>query len=91
MKGSTKYQMLKVDFDLALRDIGLRNEIINKSAILIADLMFAYMSKDDDFPHDFEIDAFEKGLYFLQEHYKDGSYSLKMFENALGKLHNKTN
>ena len=53
---------------------------------IIADLMFAFINKDEDFPHDFEIKAFEEAFRFLQEHYNDDKYNLKMFESHLNKM-----
>lgn len=59
---------------------------MDKSSKIIADLMFAFINKDEDFPHSFETEAFEQGLLFLQEHYLDKKYNLKMFEKHLTKM-----
>lgn len=53
---------------------------------IIADLLFAYINKDEDFPHDFEIDAFEEALRFLQNYSFYGNYNLKIFENYLNDM-----
>jgi hypothetical protein len=57
-----------------------------KAQELIADLMFAYINKDEDLPHAFEIEAMEECLLYLQEHYESNKYSLKMFENHLNEM-----
>lgn len=67
-------------------DAGDEN-INDKKAEVIADLFFAYMGKDEDFPHQFEIKALEESLYYLQEHYKGNRYNLKMFEEYIKGLH----
>ena len=60
---------------------------IEQIAGLIADLMFAYMNKDNDLPHDFELLAFEAGLCFLKEHYTDNKYNLEVFEKELIRIY----
>lgn len=63
---------------------------LDKSAKIIADLMFAFINKDEDFPHGFEVKAFEEGLLFLQEHYSENKYNLKVFETHLNKMNELT-
>jgi hypothetical protein len=61
----------------------MNNERASK---IIADLMFAYVNKDEDIPHSFEIEAFEEGLCFLQEHYMGEKFNVRWFEDRLNKL-----
>lgn len=60
-----------------------------KASKIIAELMFAYINKDEDIPHSFEIKAFEKGLYYLQENYMDNKHSIGWFEDRLNELEEK--
>lgn len=52
----------------------------------IAELMFAFINKDENFPHSFEIEAFEEALYFLQQHYERKKFNLRMFEDHLNEM-----
>jgi hypothetical protein len=57
-----------------------------KALQIIADLFFAYMGKDEEFPHQFEIKALEEALYYLDEHYEGNEYNLRRFEDFINKL-----
>lgn len=59
---------------------------LEDAAKIMADLMFAYINKDIDCPHDFEVKAFEEAVYFLQEFYTDNIYTVGMFEEALNQI-----
>lgn len=58
----------------------------NKSSNIIAELMFAFINKDEDFPHSFEIEAFEEALIYLQEHYQGEKFNLRVFEDHLNEM-----
>lgn len=47
---------------------------------LIADLVFAYVNCDLDFPHDFEINTIIKACDYLLEEYNSGYYETKFYE-----------
>lgn len=86
VKQAEKYHHLKSEYEFKQSVIDEKHRLqeqLEKGAIKVADLMFAYINKDEDFPHDFEIRAFEEGLYFLQEYYIDGKYNLRRFESYL--------
>ncbi|MNW49053.1 hypothetical protein D3C74_264550 [compost metagenome] len=53
------------------------------TANLIADLLFAFINKDADCPHDFEIKAFEDALNVLCKHYDRIKFNPKLFEDHL--------
>ncbi|WP_411552215.1 hypothetical protein [Paenibacillus lautus] len=53
---------------------------------LIADLLFAYINKDEIHPHDFEIQAFEHALIYLRENYQSSKYDPKLFEDQLERM-----
>jgi hypothetical protein len=57
----------------------------DKSTDIIADLLFAYINKDSDCPHDFEIKAFEDAIYYLRSD-QSSKYSLDLFENHLKQM-----
>lgn len=60
---------------------------LKEASNIMADLMFAYVNKDGDSPHQFEIEAMEHGLYFLQEFYNDGKYTTKFFEEIINRMY----
>lgn len=60
-----------------------------KTAKIIADLFFAYINKDEEKPHDFELQALEEALYYLQEHYHGDKYNIRGFEDILNEIHDK--
>lgn len=57
-----------------------------EAARLLGDLMFAYINKDEDFPHDFEVKAFEEALCFLKEHYLNDKYNMTIFDSHLASM-----
>lgn len=46
---------------------------------MIADLMFAYVNKDEDAPHDFEIEAVNRAVELLKREYKGEKYTQEFF------------
>ncbi len=50
---------------------------------LLAELLFAYKNKDENMPHNFEIDAVISACEFLLEHYKGNKYSKDFFKSVL--------
>jgi hypothetical protein len=52
---------------------------------LIADLLFSYINKDAECPHDFEVKALEDAISYIQEH-GQSKYSLELFENHLKQM-----
>lgn len=55
-------------------------------ANLIADLLFAFINKDENHPHDFEIKAFENALNSLCKHYDQIKYNPRLFEDHLERM-----
>ncbi|PLS19542.1 hypothetical protein CVD28_03750 [Bacillus sp. M6-12] len=49
---------------------------------LVADLLFAYVNKDEDFPHPFETEAVEKAVSYLQMEYKGTMYNQEFFNRC---------
>ncbi|MBL4952076.1 hypothetical protein JK635_07615 [Neobacillus sp. YIM B02564] len=62
----------------------------HKAAILLADLLFAYINKDEDFPHDFEVKAVENAVDFLEKHYTENKYNLKLFKDTINRIRSKS-
>jgi hypothetical protein len=48
----------------------------------MADLLFAYMNKDEDFPHSFEVEAVSKAADILMKEYKGNQYSKEFFQKS---------
>lgn len=69
-----------------LSSIFMPTERMQEATNIIADLMFSYVNKDEDFPHQFEIDAMRDGLEFLKKYYMGGKYTTKFFERLVDKL-----
>ena len=57
-----------------------------KCAEVMAELLFAYVNKDEDFPHQFEIEAVENAVSFLKENYKGKKFTDEWFQNRLDEL-----
>lgn len=55
-------------------------------ADVIAELLFAYVNKDEDIPHTFEIHAVEEAVMFLKEHYQGEKYTQEWFQKRLMEL-----
>lgn len=53
---------------------------------LIADLLFAYINKDENHPHDFEIKAFEDAITVLRPHFEHINYHPKLFVDHLERM-----
>lgn len=68
--------------DLDIKLVDRNNKLNNLDAELLADMVFAYINKDDEMPHDFEIVTINKACNFLLENYKGNKYSKQFFENA---------
>lgn len=54
-----------------------------KCADVLADMLFAYINKDEVIPHDFEITAIENAVEYLNKHYKGTKFSKKWFTEFL--------
>ncbi len=74
------------ELGIAQKKIDEQEKTINKSASVMAELMFAFMGKDEDFPHSFEINVFEEALLYLQEHYMGEKFNLSSFEDHLNQM-----
>lgn len=61
-----------------------------KTTNLLADLLFAYVNKDEDLPHQFEIDAVEQAVKHLNKNYKGNKYSSEFFNGVLDEIKEKT-
>lgn len=69
-----------------MSNISLDKEHVNQ---IIYDLAFAYINKDEDFPHDFEVKALENTHKYAKEH---GDEKLvKFIEIILNEIKNKLN
>lgn len=55
-------------------------------AQVIAELMFAYMNKDADQPHQFEIDAFKRGLAVLEKSEEIDPDLLKRYQEIASRM-----
>lgn len=53
---------------------------------ILADLLFAYLNKDETFPHEFEILAVEKAINYLKDSNKKIKYNINGFEKYLEKM-----
>lgn len=54
-----------------------------RCAEIVADLLFAYVNKDEGFPHAFEVRAVEQAVEFLKKHYKGEKFTNEWFERRL--------
>lgn len=57
-----------------------------KTIEALANLLFAYANKDEDFPHAFEVKAVEEAVNILKTEYKGDRYSLAFFEGILKRI-----
>jgi hypothetical protein len=57
---------------------------MNKTLLLclLSDLLFAYVNKDEDNPHDFEINAVNQAVDVLLKEYPGTKYSKKFFQDC---------
>lgn len=60
-------------------------ELIN----LLADLLFAYVNKDSDDPHDFEIEAVSETCKTLLREYSGGKYTDHFLSSVLKRYDDK--
>lgn len=81
-KGETLH--ITPDFILELMDEAAAEK--ERSTNLIADLLFAFINKDEDCPHDFEIKAFEDALAVLRPHFDQNKYHPKLFVDHLERM-----
>lgn len=58
-------------------------------ADIVAELLFAYVNKDEDIPHTFEIHAVEDAVKFLKENYQGEKYTHEWFQKRLIELKEK--
>lgn len=58
---------------------------------ILADLLFAYVNKDEDLPHDFELDAVKKTVNYLLKNYQGSKYSDEFFRGTLEDIEDKRN
>lgn len=59
----------------------------NEEAInLLADLLFSYINKEEDNPHDFEVSAVNETADYLKEHYRGTKYNEAFFERCKTKI-----
>jgi hypothetical protein len=82
----SKGETLRITPDFVLE---LMDEVVaekERASNLIADLLFAFINKDADCPHDFEIKAFEEAILYLQEHDQSSKYSPDLFRNHLKRM-----
>jgi|GEM_PF-6973762 len=58
------------------------------STKLIADLLFAYINKDEHHPHDFEVTAFENAVAYLRPYFEPPhfEYHPKLFVDHLERM-----
>lgn len=54
-----------------------------KPGDIISDLLFAFINKDADCPHDFEVKAFEDAVTYLRDHDQLRKYNSELFEGYL--------
>lgn len=76
---------IKIPCDHAIYLINLidRLQKVNQTYCeVLADLLFAYVNKDDDFPHDFEVDAVKNAVQYLLENYQGDTYTKDFFMRA---------
>lgn len=68
-------------YNEALRSLEdkLKNEILINA---LADMLFAYTNKDEDFPHDFEIKTINETIATLKMEYKGSKYTEAFFEKV---------
>lgn len=57
--------------------------------VIIADLLRAYIAKDEDFPHLFEIKAVENAIFYLKER-GDESNNIEKFEAYVKEMRKKS-
>jgi hypothetical protein len=74
---------IKAQKDWLIKQLEAEKE---RASNLIADLLFAFINKDADCPHDFEIKAFEETILYLQEHDQSSKYSPDLFRNHLKRM-----
>lgn len=55
-------------------------------ADILAELLFAYVNKDKDLPHTFEIHAVEKTVHYLKRNYNGKKFNREWFEQRLKEL-----
>lgn len=53
---------------------------------IIADLLFAFINQDADCPHDFEIQAVEAAVNYLNNHHQSDKYNPQLFESHLKQM-----
>lgn len=56
---------------------------------VIADLMFAYINKDEDIPHQFELEAFREGLAVLERIADVDPELIKRYQELLHRMERK--
>lgn len=64
-------------------------EKIKELKEVLADLLFAYINKDDEFPHDFEYIAVEKTVKILLENKDFSKYSESFLKKSLKEIKEK--
>ncbi|QUH21839.1 hypothetical protein [Alkaliphilus sp. B6464] len=62
-----------------------REDLIN----VIADLVFAYTNKDEEFPHDFEINAITKACNILSKECSEDKYNKELWNRISGEIFQK--
>jgi hypothetical protein len=74
---------IKAQKDWLIKQLEAEKE---RASNLIADLLFAFINKDADCPHDFEIKAFEDALTVLRPHFEQLKYHPKLFVDHLERM-----
>jgi hypothetical protein len=58
---------------------------------IIADLLFAYINKDEDNPHAFEVETVEKAVAYLEVEYNGETYNKEFFQRCKELVNRKSN
>lgn len=58
----------------------------NEHDELLADLLFAYVNKDDESPHTFELEAVKNAVDYLLKNYRGRKYTKDFFLRVLEEI-----